>query len=99
MPDFMLEPDELDPECPDRRRPVRLVATGLADTAEGPTTRTKDKPPAYTACPQCRQAVLTGQTRAGTPLVLAEDVPTYCVVWPKDATQPVHGCVPAALTH
>ena len=43
MPDFMLEPDELDPE-----RPVRLVSTGLADTAEVPTRRHgKEHPQCY----------------------------------------------------
>jgi hypothetical protein len=44
MPDFLLEPDEIEPERPDRRRPVRLVSTGLAPTAEVPTPRRGNEP-------------------------------------------------------
>ena len=50
--DFLLEPDDLEePDRPERRRPPRIVSTGLAPTAEVPTmTRgTPDLPPAYPA--------------------------------------------------
>ena len=54
MSDFTLEPDEVEPDRLMRGRPVRLVSTGLADTAEVPTTvvRAKDPVPAYEQSPR-----------------------------------------------
>ena len=46
MPDFFLEPGEIEPE---RRRPVRMVSTGLHPTAEVPTSRRQDHQPVYLA--------------------------------------------------
>ena len=99
MPDFMLEPDEVEPE---RRRPVRLVSTGLADTAEVPRS-SKPEPPCYAPCEGCGAAVLTGTTSAGLRLALDTHLPTYLVDWsagtPVPVLQvsrayPVHRCHP-----
>ena len=66
MTDFTLEPDELDPDRPVRRS-GRLVASGLAPTAEVPPPRgrTTEPVPAYGPCPTCGRPVLAGLTRAG----------------------------------
>jgi hypothetical protein len=58
MPDFTLTPDE-DTHAP---RQLRLVATGLADTAEVPTAHRgrPDPPPCYVPCEACGTLVLLG---------------------------------------
>ena len=98
MPDFFLEPDEIEPE---RRRSVRLVATGLADTAEVPRSRTPEPSPCYAPCEGCGQAVLTGTTAAGARLALDTQHATSLVDWEQGAPAPrlvasrgypVHGC-------
>ena len=86
MTDFTLEPDDLEAPGPARRpQAPRLVTTGLHPTAAVPTTRTKDLPPAYAPCAACGQPVLTGQTRAGTCLVLDISVQSWCVSWDHGA--------------
>ena len=91
MTDFMIEPDELDPERPERRRPVRMVSTGVAPTAAVPTTRPRqpDPPPCYGPCAACGVAVLTGQTREGQRVVLDTHIATYTVVWPDPREPPI----------
>jgi len=84
MADFLLEPDR-----PERRRPVRLVATGLADTAEVPRSTRAEPAPCYVPCEACGQAVLHGTTSAGVRLALDTQVPTYTVVWPAGTPEPV----------
>jgi hypothetical protein len=102
MTDFTLTPDA--PELPDTpARSVRLVATGLAPTAELPAPRRKtpELPPCYAPCPRCGDRVLTGTTREGTVLALDTQSATYTVVYGSGEPQPlfapsraypVHGC-------
>jgi len=102
MTDFTLTPDE--PELPDASaRPLRLVATGLAPTADIPTARRKtpELPPCYAPCPRCGVDVLTGATREGRVLALDTHTATYTVVWGNGEPQPIfslsraypaHGC-------
>jgi hypothetical protein len=85
MTGFTLEPNELEPE---RRRPVRLVSTGIAPTAEVPRSTSPEPPPCYTACEACGAAVLTGTTDAGTRLALDTHVSTYLVDWEHGAKTP-----------
>ena len=100
MPDFFLEPDDLEPERPERRRPVRLVSTGLHPTADVPTSRRKDHPPAYAACEACGAMVVTGATACGMRLALDLHHKTYTLVWHHEAlpalqesrAYPVHQC-------
>jgi hypothetical protein len=88
-PDFMLDPDELEPERP-AHRPVRLVATGLAPTAEVPSGRRKHAEAAcYVPCSLCSAMVLTGATTSGQWLALDIQVPTYSVVWHTGTSQPL----------
>jgi hypothetical protein len=89
MTDFTLEPDEIEPERPERHRPVRLVATGLAPTAEPPRATKPPPPPCYTACEGCGAAVLTGTTAAGLRLALDTHLPTYLVDWSAGTPVPV----------
>ena len=52
MPDFTLEPDEIEPERPARSNPVHLVRGGLHPTAEVPTARGRTtRPSTYPAKP------------------------------------------------
>jgi hypothetical protein len=90
MSDFLLEPDELDPERPARSRPVRLVATGLADTAALPpsATRGPDRPPCYAPCEACGALVLTGRTPTGTRLALDTQRTTYTINWLPGTPEP-----------
>ena len=90
MPDFLLEPDEIDPERSERRRPVRLVSTGLAPTAAVPASarRGKDTPPCYAPCEACGGLVLTGRTLTGIRLALDTQVRTYTVYWAQGAPEP-----------
>jgi len=98
MPDFTLEPGAIEPE---RRRPVRLVASGLADTAEVPRAPRPEPSPCYAPCAVCGQVVLTGTTDTGTRLALDTTVKAYLVDWEHGAhaprlvasrAYPVHGC-------
>ena len=91
MSDFTLEPDEIEPEPPARSRPVRLVSTGLAPTAEVPSQRCTPEPlPCYGPCEACGGMVLVGRTPSGQRLALDTHVPTYLVVW--EGRQPLlHG--------
>ena len=101
MLDFMLEPDELDPKHPERRRPVRLVTTGLAPTADLPTTRRgTHTPPCSTPCEACSRMVLVGTTPTGQRLALDTGIRTYVVSWQdtggptlhESRGYPVHTC-------
>ena len=83
-----MEPDAIEPDRPERRTPPRPVATGLAPTAEVPTARGTDHPPAYAPCEACGQQVLLGETRAGTRLALDVHQTSYCVSWDTGATLP-----------
>ena len=86
MPDFCLDPDEVEPE---RRRPVRLVASGLADTAEVPRSTRAEPEPCYAPCEACGALVLTGTTTAGVRLALDTQHATYLVEWPAGTPEPV----------
>ena len=90
MADFTLEPDELEPERPERHRAVRLVSTGLAPTAEVPPPRRGTEPsPCYARCEACGTVVLSGSTGAGARLALDTQHATYTVVWPAGTPAPV----------
>ena len=93
MPDFMLEPDAIEePERPERRSPPRLVATGLAPTAEAPVPRVSkkpDAPPVYAPCPACQALVLRGVTTDGTQLTVDVRTRTFVADWNHGATLPV----------
>ncbi len=104
MPDFILEPDEPDLDRPERSRPVRMVGTGLAPTADVPAVRTKgpEPAPAYHACP-CGGLVLEGLAPQGEVVVLDPRQTCYTVLWEPGAPRPtvarsraypVHKCVP-----
>lgn len=106
MADFFSEPSEIEVERPERARPVPLVGTGVHPTADLPTSRTKEKPPATVAYPQCGQRVLRGALRDGRHLTLDTAVQTYTVLWTADTalpcleqsrTYPLHACQPQAL--
>ena len=90
MAEFLLEPDEVEPERPERHRPVRLVASGLADTAEVPPQRRGPEPEScYAPCEACGASVLTGKTTAGVRLCLDTQQNTYTVDWPAGTPEPV----------
>src|SRR6266516_8213333 len=90
MPDFPLTTGALlrPPETPSR--PVRLVSTGLAPTADVPASaRTKpEPPPCYAPCGVCGGLVLTGRTQAGASLALDTGIKTYVVDWSHGAPEP-----------
>ena len=88
MADFLLEPDEVEPERPERHRAVRLVSTGLADTAEVPRSTRPAPPPCYAPCEACGASVLTGKTTAGVRLCLDTQHATYTVDWPAGTPEP-----------
>jgi hypothetical protein len=88
MPDFFLEPSDIEPERPERRTPPRMVSTGLHPTADAPKARGTDPQPAYAPCEACGQPTLLGETRAGQRLALDVHVRTYLVNWDKMATLP-----------
>ena len=90
MGDLTLTPDEPDlPETPTRQ--VRLVATGLAPTADLPVrSRTTAEPsPCYAPCGACGVLVLTGRTQAGASVALDTGIKTYAVDWHHGAPEPV----------
>ena len=86
MADFLLEPDEIERPT---RRPVRLVSTGLADTAEVPRSTRAEPAPCYGPCEACGVSVLTGKTPAGVRLCLDTQHATYTVAWPAGTPEPV----------
>jgi hypothetical protein len=89
MPDFMLEPDAIEPERPVRGTPPRLVSTGRAPTAEVPTQRAgKETPPCYAPCLLCGTMILSGQTTDGHTLHQDTSRPCYAPVWANKAPQP-----------
>jgi hypothetical protein len=100
VPDFTLEPDEIEPER--SSRPVRLVTTGLAPTAAVPGGGRKlATEPRYVPCSLCSALVLCGTTGLGTWLALDTGKPTYAVTWTPGTAQPrlhasradpVHAC-------
>jgi hypothetical protein len=101
--DFTLTPDDDDSERPERRRPARLVSSGLADTAPVPRQRGPDPPPAYAPCEACGALTLRGDTAAGRRLALDVQVPCYTMRWDTGAPRPlvhasraypVHRCRP-----
>ena len=85
MADFLLEPDEVEPE---RRRSGRLVASGLADTAEVPRSTRAEPAPCYGPCEACGASVLTGKTTAGVRLCLDTQRATYLVDWTAGTPEP-----------
>ena len=99
MPDFTLEPDEI--ERPTWSSPVRMVSTGLHPTAEVPPTRRKDRPPVHVPCEACGTMAVIGVTESGTRLALDPHVKTYTILWHHEAepalhesrSYPVHRCV------
>ena len=100
MPDFFLEPDEIEPERPARPSPVHLVSGGLHPTAEVPPSRRKDHPPVYVPCEACGTMVVTGATVHSTRLALDLHLKTYTLTWHHEAepvlhesrSYPVHQC-------
>ena len=88
MADFTLFADDLFTEEPSPARPVRLVSTGLADTAEVPTSTKPAPPPAYAPCPACGHLVLSGIATSGVQLALDVDVRTYAPDWDHGAALP-----------
>jgi hypothetical protein len=101
MHDFTLTAEEL---LEPTTKPRRVVTSGIAPTADIPTTRRPERPACYGPCPACGQPVLTGRTRSGTRLVLEDvHVPTYVVLQVQPDTLPlleqsrgipVHRCQP-----
>ena len=100
MPDFTLEPSDIEPERPERRRRGRLVSTGLHPHADLPTSRRKDRAPVYVPCEACGAQVVTGATASGRRLALDPHVTTYTILWHHEAAPvlqesrayPVHHC-------
>src|SRR5215510_9128774 len=85
---FMLEPDDIEPERPERSR-VRMVATGLAPTEDVPrNTRQKPPQPCYGPCPRCGAQVLCGDMPGGVPLMLDTSLKSYVVRWPQHTDRP-----------
>lgn len=105
-----MSPLTLEPELASNALPhqPRTVSSGLAPTADVPTTRPKKAPPTcYVPCPGCGHLVLRAETRAGLQFLLDVDVPTYCVVWDNGAAlprlepsrgYPVHQCGTRSLS-
>ena len=86
MPDFTLEPDEIESENP---RPVRITSAGLAPTADLPKQRrAPDTPPCLTACECCGVEVLFGQTLSGLHVAIELTQRTYTVLWEAGAALP-----------
>ena len=88
MTDFTLTPADDDSDRPERRRPVRLVSSGLAPTSDLPRQRGPDPPPAYAPCEACGQAVLTGETARGQRLALDVQTPCCTVLWGPGEPRP-----------
>jgi hypothetical protein len=88
--DFMLEPDQIEEDRPERARPVRLVGTGLAPTATLPASRQRgpDAPPVYAPCSGCSAMVVTGLTATGQRVQVEPGRRTYTIVWHPQAALP-----------
>jgi hypothetical protein len=94
-PDFFLAPDapdETDPDQPARRHPVRLVGTGLADTAPVPASaRCGAAPlPVFGPCEACGAQVVLGTTGQGLRLALDLQVRTYTISWHHEEQPVLH---------
>jgi len=86
MPDFLLEPDEIESE---NRRPTRVTSAGLAPTADLPRQRRgPDTPPCYAPCEACGVPVLLGRTTEGTRLAVEPQRQMYVVLWEAGAAEP-----------
>jgi hypothetical protein len=100
MPDFFLEPDEIEPERPARSGPVHLVSGGLHPTAEVPTSKRQDPPPVVVPCEACGTMVVRGATVSGVQLALDLHLKTYTInrhheahpVLHESRGYPVHRC-------
>ena len=88
MPEFVLAPDQVDPET--AARAPRQVSTGLAPTAEVPRReRQTGTRPCYVACETCGTFVLLGRTATGAQLAVEPDaVPMYLVDWGAGMAEP-----------
>jgi hypothetical protein len=102
MSDFLLTPDA---ESARPARQLRLVATGLADTAEVPRSHRARPapPPCYVPCEACGGMVLVGVTATGVRLAVETHVKTYVVQlvqgerlprFSESRAYPVHTCTP-----
>ena len=88
---FTLEPDE--PEEP-AGRPVRVVATGIAPTAEVPGGRQRDPGTvAMQPCATCGQPVIGARSTWNTAIFLDPHTATYVVQW--DPGTPMPRAVPS----
>ena len=102
MPDFTLEPDEIEPERPVRSSPVHLSSGGLHPTEAVPESRRKgkDAAPVSLPCEACGSMVVLGATVHGLRLALDPQVRTYALSWHHEAqpvlhesrSYPVHHC-------
>jgi hypothetical protein len=89
MPEFMLEPDQIDTDSPERSRAPREVSSGLAPTADVPTKKHKKEPaPCYVPCEACGQLVLMGDTADGRRLAVDLEIPMYVIGWNARAERP-----------
>lgn len=100
MPDFLLEPDDIESQSSPYRA-TRVVATGLAPTAEAP----KAKRGAGTTrcahpCETCGEPVLVGQTGSGARVVV--DLPgprCFTVLYDSGAQEPLFALSRAYAEH
>jgi hypothetical protein len=108
--DFMLEPSDIEPERPERARPVRIVGTGIAPTAAVPPSRQRgpDAPPVYAPCSICSAMVVAGITTTGQRVAVEPGRRTYTIVWHTQAALPtlqesracpLHVCGPPLLNN
>jgi hypothetical protein len=81
---------ELEDQADAAPRQLRLVSTGLAPTADVPTSprRKPEARPCYGPCKACGAAVLTGRTAAGVEHALDVNIPTFTVLWENQASSP-----------
>src|SRR5262245_9026097 len=78
MSDITLTPDE---PLGASSRQLRLVTTGLADTADLPRSKHPEALPCYGPCEACGTQVLVGMTSTGTRLALDTSIATDLVDW------------------
>ena len=90
MPDFFLEADDRASERSDRRRPGRLVSSGLHPEAAVPPSRQPAHPPVSGPCEGCGALVVLGATVHGTRLALDLHVKTYTLSWSREAPPVLH---------
>lgn len=81
---------------------THLASSGLAPTADVPTTKGKETPPCYAPCEACGTPVLTGIMATGVRLAVDPQWPTYVVQWhageaaprlSESRGYPVHRCL------